>query len=147
MKPFDALMIKDNFMFCAAMMEGDKYFYNDGSHTIFLSTKGKNPEEVSHELLEFLKYVEKPEAKREEQDEYVEALEYTIARIKTERGIRGRYMTLEELIEIETEELQKQIEAEKSRAEAEKTRADAAEGRAAVAEAQLEKYRIKFGDI
>ena len=78
----------------------------DGNHSIFLSTKGKNPSDVSAELIRFLKYVESGDygSDEGEQDNFVKRVQNTVERIKRDREMEGRYMLFKELLEEEKEE-------------------------------------------
>lgn len=73
---------------------------NDGTHTIFLSTKGENELEVPKELVRFLKYVSAPLEQSEADfgDEYVRKLQKAVKEIKQSREMGARYMTFEELL-------------------------------------------------
>ena len=86
--------------------EEPEFMMEDGAHTVFLSTKGQNPEEVPRELVNFLKYVEAPlsESENDFQDEFVERLQKTVKEIKVSREMGARYMTLEELLRDERRE-------------------------------------------
>ncbi len=72
----------------------------DGSVSIFLSTKGKNDTEVSQKLVKFLKYVGSAADKcnRDFEDSYVAKLQRSIRRIKADREIGGRYMIFREMM-------------------------------------------------
>ncbi len=75
----------------------------DGSHTIWLSTKGENASDESKELVEFLKYVESPE-KSENSDEdgsFINLLKEQIAAIKRDRDWEAKYMLFKEMMEDE----------------------------------------------
>lgn len=65
----------------------------DESRSIFLSTKGKNSEEISGELLEFLQFVrtDNPSNDRYSEDLYVKQLQSTIHSIKENREMECRY--------------------------------------------------------
>lgn len=78
----------------------------DGSHTIFLSTKGTNTDEVSPELVRFLEYVETPlsDSERDFEDEFIRKLQSSVREVKTSREMGARYMTFEELLKEEREE-------------------------------------------
>ena len=78
----------------------------DGSHTVFLSTKGTNKEEVSPELVRFLEFVAAPLSESEEdfEDEYIRKLQASIEEVKASREMGARYMTFEEYIKEEREE-------------------------------------------
>ncbi len=69
--------------------EDSSYEYDDGSHTIFLSTKGTNDNEVPEALVHFLKYVgaELEECNKNFSDEYVERLQKFVTKIKFDREL------------------------------------------------------------
>ena len=78
----------------------------DGNKTIFLSTKGKNKEQMPQSLVKFLKFVEADLAEREEDfdDELVRQFQTSIRKIKTSREMGERYMLFEELLKEERQE-------------------------------------------
>ena len=84
----------------------------DGSHTVFLSTKGTNKEEVSPELVRFLEFVAAPLSESEEdfEDEYIRKLQASIEEVKASREMGARYMTFEEYIKEEREEAREEGE-------------------------------------
>ena len=84
-------------MVCAEDMS---FSIGDGTHTVYLSTKGENDSEVAKELVNFLKYVSAPLERAEEdfKDEYVEKLQKAVKAIKQSREMGARYMTFEELL-------------------------------------------------
>lgn len=86
--------------------EADKFTYDDGSHTVFLSTKGQNAEEVPPQLVSFLKYVaaELNESTADFGDEFVAKLQKSVKKIKADREMGGRYMLFEELLRNEHKE-------------------------------------------
>ena len=69
----------------------------DGNCTIFLSTKGKNPEDISPQLLNFLTFVREnnPIESKDYHDSYVSQLQNSIYQIKQNRELGSRYMLLE----------------------------------------------------
>lgn len=75
----------------------------DGSVTIFLSTKGRNKEEVSPELVKFLEYIgaELDESTEDFADEFVKMLQKTVSDIKQSRRMGERYMLTELLMQDE----------------------------------------------
>lgn len=87
-------------------VEDEKFTYNDGSHTVFLSTKGKNADEVPEQLVSFLKYAaaELDESTADFGDEFVVRLQKSVKKIKADREIGGRYMLFEELLRNEHRE-------------------------------------------
>lgn len=78
----------------------------DGSKTIFLSTKGRNPEEVSQELVKFLEFVNADLAESEADfgDEFIRKLQKSIQYVKESREMEGRYMLFEEVMREERNE-------------------------------------------
>jgi len=99
------------FICCHDPLKMKKYVYNivskckevpeleycDGVQTIFLSTKGTNDDEVSAEIIKFLKYVgaDLSESTRDFESEFVKKLQASIARIKQMRGKEAEYMNTE----------------------------------------------------
>ena len=69
----------------------------DDNRTIFLSTKGKNPEDLSPQLLTFLTFVREnnPTENKDYHDSYVSQLQNSIFQIKQNRELGSRYMLLE----------------------------------------------------
>lgn len=80
--------------------EAPGYHYEDGRHTIFLSTKGKNDSEVPEQLVHLLHFIgaSLPESMEEYDDELVRRLQQTVKRIKNDREMGARYMLFEELL-------------------------------------------------
>ena len=78
----------------------------DGNKMIFLSTKGKNKEQMQQSLVKFLKFVEADLAESEEDfdDELVRQFQTSIRKIKTSREMGERYMLFEELLKEERQE-------------------------------------------
>ena len=76
---------------------------DDGNVTIFLSTHGKNPQDVSEGMVRFLKFV-KASLKAsiaDYKDDFVKQLQDTIVRIKASREMGERYMLLQEMLQDE----------------------------------------------
>ena len=86
--------------------ENKRVKLDDGSCTIFLSTKGENEEEVPPELVRFLKFVtaDLEESEGDFQDELVKQFQETIRNIKTDRKMGERYMIFEEMLREEKQE-------------------------------------------
>lgn len=81
-------------------------FLEDGSKTIFLSTQGENPQEVSEDLVSFLSFV-KADLRGSEEDfhnDYVSGLQTSIRQIKESREMGERYMIFEEMMRDERNE-------------------------------------------
>ncbi len=85
---------------------------DDGTHTIFLSTKGKNKDAVPPELVSFLEYVGDPSTKEQSGDSFVRLLDSQISGIKRNREWRSKYMLFEIMMaeERKTGELRKLID-------------------------------------
>ena len=95
---------KYRYTFDHICREVPEYVLSDGSHTIFLSTRGENEDEVPEELVRFLKYVaEERESGNDFKDEYVSRLQESVAKIKNDREMEGNYMLLEEMLSDERE--------------------------------------------
>ena len=72
---------------CQMIEEDRDYHYDDGSYTIFLSTVGTNEDEISKDLMNFLKYVgaEFEESQNDYSDEFVKRLQKSVEKIKLDR--------------------------------------------------------------
>lgn len=79
---------------------------DDGNHTIFLSTKGKNESEVPMGLVNFLKYVESGcyKSTRDFQDDFVNRLQKAVENVIKNREMEGRYMLFKEMLDEEKAE-------------------------------------------
>lgn len=85
----------------------------DGKVTMFLSTKGRNGEEVPPSLVKFLKYAgaDLEESQKDFQDELVKRFQESVSRVKTSREMEEKFMVLEEMLREERRE--GQIEGER----------------------------------
>ena len=94
------------FTFGNECKENKKVKLDDGSCTIFLSTKGENEKEVPPELVRFLKFVtaDLEESEGDFQDELVKQFQENICNIKTDRKMGERYMIFEEMLREEKQE-------------------------------------------
>ncbi len=94
--------------------ESPGYFYDDRQNTIILSTRGTNDDEEPVELTNFLKFVRHCDNLKEKvNDDFVEAIENRIIKVKHDRKYRGFYMSIEEYIADRIkEELKEKIEYE-----------------------------------
>ena len=104
---FDPFMLKKyRYTVKHVLVEDEKFTYQDGSHTVFLSTKGENDNEVPAPLVRFLKFVaaglDKSTANFE--DAFVERLQTSIRHIKSSREMGERYMLFEEMLRDERAE-------------------------------------------
>lgn len=79
---------------------------DDGNHTVFLSTKGKNESEVPVRLVNFLKYVESGcyKSTGDFQDDFVNRLQKAVENVIKNREMEGRYMLFKEMLDEEKAE-------------------------------------------
>ena len=79
--------------------EDGNFRFEDGTHTVFLNTKGNNHEEVPKELITFLNYVsaDLSASQKEYDDELVTRLQNSVKKIKLDREMGRCYMLLEEI--------------------------------------------------
>lgn len=80
------------------IVEAADFNYTEGTHTIYLSTRGTNDDEVSKELVEFLQFVR---SGTNNGNMFVEQLSASIDRIKSDRELGANYMLLEEMMKDE----------------------------------------------
>ena len=73
---------------------------DDGCQTIYLSTKGKNAEELPESLVRFLKFVaaDMEQSELDFEDEFVGQLQKSIHNVKESREMGERYMIFEEMM-------------------------------------------------
>ena len=78
----------------------------EGCKSIFLSTRGENDREVPGELVSFLNFVKADlsESETDFEDDFVEKLQNTIHRIKSNREMEERFMIFEEMLRDERAE-------------------------------------------
>ena len=83
---------------------------NDGVHTIILSNKGTNDEEISAELLSFLQFTNRAleENTDDSEDLFIRRLQNSIRTIKADRAMGERYMLFQEMLNEEREEGRKE---------------------------------------
>ena len=86
--------------------EDNSYDYYDGSHTVYLSTKGNNRDEVPCSLVEFLDYVGAglEDCNKEFGDTLVRRIQESVKKIKADREMGARYMLFEEMLKDEFNE-------------------------------------------
>ncbi len=77
--------------------EQPDYDYRDGLHTIFLSTKGTNYDEISGTLKKFLDFVmaDLKNSVKDYHDDFISRLQKSIEKIKRSRDKEAEFMTLE----------------------------------------------------
>ena len=94
---------KYKYTFEMECKETSKAELQDKRTIVFLSTKGKNAEEVPKELVHFLKFVKADikESQGDFQDEYVKQLQKFVEHIKKDREMEERFMLFEELLKEE----------------------------------------------
>lgn len=82
------------------LKELPKRTYNDGAHTIFLSTKGRNDAEVPGELAAFLRFAgaSLEESEADFGSELVKQFQDSVHKIKSDREMRSRFMLFEEMM-------------------------------------------------
>lgn len=97
---------KYRYTFYNRCVESEKAKLNDGHQSIFLSTVGKNAEEVPEPLVKFLKYVHADLRQSTEDfgDAFVESLQASVRRIKENREMEERFMILHEMMREERAE-------------------------------------------
>lgn len=78
----------------------------DGSCTVYLSTDGKNDDEVPKELVKFLEYVKADldKSTADFEDDFVKRIQENVRKVKESREMEERYMLLEELLKTERNE-------------------------------------------
>lgn len=91
---------KYKYTFCNICEEESAVNLGDERYTIFLSTRGENPQEVSESLVNFLKFVKADlkESKEESEDPFVRQLQKTIEKIKVNREMGERFMVFQEML-------------------------------------------------
>ena len=94
---------KYRYTFRSQCMEVPGVTINDGSETIFLNTRGTNPESISTELVNFLKYVRADlnESMEDFGDDFIKNLQKSVHEIKQSRRMGERYMLTELLMQDE----------------------------------------------
>jgi predicted transposase/invertase (TIGR01784 family) len=83
--------------------EADDTIYEDGTHSIFLSTRGTDAENVPDPLVKFLHFVhaDLADSTGDFEDEFISRLQASIAQIKASREMGARYMVFEEMLKNE----------------------------------------------
>jgi len=78
---------------------------DDGAHTIFLSTKGTNVDEVPEELVKLLKFIgaNPSESEKDYEDAFIQRLQESVREVKVSREMGARYMTFQEMLKDERE--------------------------------------------
>lgn len=96
---------KYRYTITTCFKEDNSYNYNDGRHTLFLSTKGNNDADEPAELVKFLKFVGASieESEKDYQDDLVNRIQSCVENVKKDREMGERYMMFEELLKEEYE--------------------------------------------
>lgn len=78
----------------------------DGCKSIFLSTRGKNVDEVSEAMAKFLEYVKADlqESTRDFEDDFVRSIQASVQYVKESREMEERFMILHEMLRDERAE-------------------------------------------
>ena len=94
------------YTFRSECQEDPSVELQDGCSTIFLSTAGKNVKDVPTELVKFLKFIasDLEGSKANFEDPYVEQLQNSVNKIKSDREMGERYMIFEEMLREERQE-------------------------------------------
>ena len=92
---------KYRYSFIPSCQECPTARLKDGSCTIFLNTRGENPDEIPRELRSFLEYVsaDLEASAKDFGDAYVKSLQRSVTLVKQSREMEQRYMLLQELID------------------------------------------------
>jgi predicted transposase/invertase (TIGR01784 family) len=79
---------------------------DDGVHTIILSNRGTNCDDISEELLSFLQYSRKSlaESREESQDAFIQRIQKSVCQVKASREMGELYMKLQLLLKEERQE-------------------------------------------
>ena len=97
---------KYRYTFERRCTEDPDLYLKEGCKSIFLSTRGENDREVPKELVKFLHFVKADlnESETDFEDDFVEKLQETIHRIKSNREMEERFMIFEEMLRDERAE-------------------------------------------
>jgi len=82
------------YTFKAQCQEAQEYLLEDGATRIFLNTRGKNRDEVSEELVDFLRYVESStdETVASIESERIHRIHKRVCKVRTNEQVGVRYM-------------------------------------------------------
>ena len=96
---------KYRYTFRNVCLEKQDFILGDGQTTMFLSTRGKNPDEVQAELVSFLKFVglSLQESTKESEDGYVRQLQAAVRQVKASREWEARFVIFEEMLQEQRE--------------------------------------------
>lgn len=96
--PFGLGLYKYSFdNLCA---ERPEISHMDGTHTIYLSTKGTNAEEVPESLVRFLQYLsaDLKDSTKDYEDPFVSQLQESVQKVKASREMEDKHMLMELLM-------------------------------------------------
>ena len=102
--PFDAGLYR--YTFESRCREENSRSLGEGCRYIFLSTYGRNEDDVPEALVKFLDFVHADfqTSQGDFQDDFVSQLQRTVQKVKENRDMEERFMTLEELLKDKMEE-------------------------------------------
>ena len=102
--PFDAGLYR--YTFESRCREENSRSLGEGCRYIFLSTYGRNEDDVPEALVKFLDFVHADfqTSQGDFQDDFVSQLQRTVQKVKESRDMEERFMTLEELLKDKMEE-------------------------------------------
>ena len=94
------------YTFKQSCLESNVVNYEDGSRTIFLSTRGNNPTDVPQAMVKFLDYVgaNLSESTKDFEDDFITSLQRSVQHIKESRGMEERFMLWQEILSDERAE-------------------------------------------
>lgn len=94
------------YTFESICAENKRLVLQDGRQSIFLSTKGENENEVSEELVKFLKFVgaKLEDSENDFHDSFVARLQKSVKHVKESREMEERFMLMEEFLKEERAE-------------------------------------------
>lgn len=101
---FDPFMLKKyRYTVKHVFAEDERFTFQDGSHTVFLSTKGENANEVPESLVKFMRFVASGST-ADFGDAFVARLQESVKQIKSSREMGERFMLFEEMLRDERAE-------------------------------------------
>ena len=97
---------KYRYTFANQCLEDQELNQQDGSFSIFLSTRGENDKEVPKGMVKFLKFVraDLTESEKDFEDAYVKKLQESVRHVKESREMEERFMLFQEMLREERAE-------------------------------------------
>ena len=97
---------KYRYTFANQCLEDQELNQQDGSFSIFLSTRGENEKEVPEGMVKFLKFVraDLTESEKDFEDAYVKKLQESVRHVKESREMEERFMLFQEMLREERTE-------------------------------------------